>query len=190
MKLAASSICFFISEQESLQHWKNTGSRVLRGVVFSDIVGVSIIFQFLKSPMLNESPWILPTCDLSWQLHLLKHCWCEETWRSTASLCPKTFPINCLFLWVRPAWVCLHILAPGSLRGYPIFLIVQSLSHVQLFVTPWTVAHQAPLSMEFSRQEDLSGLPFPSPWLPHYLCPKRIDDLILLCHCKQNKDWK
>ena len=29
--------------------------------------------------------------------------------------------------------------------------------------TPWTVAHQAPLSMEFSRQEYWSGLPFPSP---------------------------
>ena len=32
-----------------------------------------------------------------------------------------------------------------------------------LFATPWTVAHQAPLSMEFSRQEYWSGLPFPSP---------------------------
>ena len=31
------------------------------------------------------------------------------------------------------------------------------------FVTPWTVAYQAPLSMEFSRQERWSGLPFPSP---------------------------
>ena len=30
-------------------------------------------------------------------------------------------------------------------------------------VTPWTVARQAPLSMGFSRQEDWSGLPFPSP---------------------------
>ena len=30
-------------------------------------------------------------------------------------------------------------------------------------VTSWTVAHQAPLSMEFSRQEYWSGLPFPSP---------------------------
>ena len=36
------------------------------------------------------------------------------------------------------------------------------LSHVQLFVTPWTVAHQVPPSMEFSRQEYWSGLPFPS----------------------------
>ena len=31
------------------------------------------------------------------------------------------------------------------------------------FATPWSVAHQAPLSLEFSRQEYLSGLPFPSP---------------------------
>ena len=36
-------------------------------------------------------------------------------------------------------------------------------SHVQLFVTLWTVAHQAPLSLEFSRQEHWSGFPCPPP---------------------------
>ena len=36
------------------------------------------------------------------------------------------------------------------------------LSRVRLFATPWTIAHQ-PLSMEFSRQEYWSKLPFPSP---------------------------
>ena len=36
-------------------------------------------------------------------------------------------------------------------------------SHVQLYMTPWTVARQAPLSMEFSRQEYWSELPFHSP---------------------------
>ena len=41
--------------------------------------------------------------------------------------------------------------------------IVKSLSRVWLFVTPWTVAHQAPLSMEFSREEYCSRLPCPSP---------------------------
>ena len=41
--------------------------------------------------------------------------------------------------------------------------VVQLLSRVRLFVTSWTVAHQALLSMEFSRQEYWSGLPFPSP---------------------------
>ena len=40
---------------------------------------------------------------------------------------------------------------------------MKSVSRVRLFVTPWTVAHQAPLSMGFSRQEYWSGLPFPSP---------------------------
>ena len=40
---------------------------------------------------------------------------------------------------------------------------VKSLSPVQLFTTPWTVADQASPSMGFSRQEYWSGLPFPSP---------------------------
>ena len=40
---------------------------------------------------------------------------------------------------------------------------VCGLSHGRLFATPWTVAHQAPLSRGFSRQEYWSGLPFPSP---------------------------
>ena len=43
---------------------------------------------------------------------------------------------------------------------------VKSLSHALLFATPWTVAYQAPLSVRFSRQEDWSGLPFPSPGDP------------------------
>ena len=39
----------------------------------------------------------------------------------------------------------------------------KSLSPVQLFATPRTIAHQGPLSMGFSRQEHSSGLPFPPP---------------------------
>ena len=42
-------------------------------------------------------------------------------------------------------------------------VVVQSLTHVQLFAAPWTAAQQASPSMEFSRQEYWSGLPFPSP---------------------------
>ena len=38
-----------------------------------------------------------------------------------------------------------------------------SVSHVSLFLVSWSAAHQAPLSMEFSRQEYWSGLPFSSP---------------------------
>ena len=46
---------------------------------------------------------------------------------------------------------------------YVAFVVVPSLSHVQSFATPWTVARQAPLSMAFSRQEYCSGFPCPSP---------------------------
>ena len=69
---------------------------------------------------------------------------------------------------------------------------VKLLSHVRLFATPWTVAHQAPQSMEFSRQEYWNGLPFPSPGdLPNPgINPS-------LPHCRQmlyrvdhNKLWK
>ena len=42
-------------------------------------------------------------------------------------------------------------------------MCVQLLSCVQPFVTPWTVAHEAFLSMEFSRQEYWSGLPLSTP---------------------------
>ena len=47
----------------------------------------------------------------------------------------------------------------GSIR----VLDVKLLSRVRLFATPWIVAYKAALSMEFSRKEYWSGLPFPSP---------------------------
>ena len=46
---------------------------------------------------------------------------------------------------------------------HPFCVRVQLLSHVRLFVIPWTVASQAPLSVESSRQEYWSMLPFPTP---------------------------
>ena len=44
--------------------------------------------------------------------------------------------------------------------------VAQLLSHVQLFVTPWTLAYHAPPSMGFPRQENWSGVPLPSPNQP------------------------
>ena len=47
--------------------------------------------------------------------------------------------------------------------SYARVCVLSRFSHVQLCATLWTVAHQAPLSMGFSRQEYWSGLPCPSP---------------------------
>jgi len=61
-----------------------------------------------------------------------------------------------------------NILNLDSYSPLKVEVKVKSLSCVQLFATPWTVARQAPPSMGFSRQEYWSGLPMPSPGdLPH-----------------------
>ena len=44
-----------------------------------------------------------------------------------------------------------------------LLLLLSRFSRVRLCATPWTAAHQSPLSLGFSRQEYWSGLPFPSP---------------------------
>ena len=60
--------------------------------------------------------------------------------------------------------------------------LAQSLSHVRLSSTPWTVAHQASLSMRFSRQGYWSVLPFPPPGA---LPDPGVEPLSLcLLHCK------
>ena len=87
------------------------------------------------------------------------------------SLCPclsVTQSISfCLSLSVC---VCLHILllvsleelSPTTRRLIWLYLSFQLLSCVQLFVTLWAITHKVSLSMESSRQEYWSGLPFPS----------------------------
>ena len=75
---------------------------------------------------------------------------------------------------VKVAQWCLTLCDPmgctvhGILQGRILeWMKVKSLSCVQLFATPWTVAYQATLSMGFSRQEYWSGLPFHSPDPPN-----------------------
>ena len=68
--------------------------------------------------------------------------------------CSNTFPVLLAFGYEYLRW-------PGGICNTA--AIVQSLSFVRLFATPWTVAHQAPLSTGLPRQEHWSGLPFPPP---------------------------
>ena len=80
---------------------------------------------------------------------------------------------NCLPNMFLPSQIYDGVLVLESTENEDKEKKVKSLSRVRLFATPWTVAYQAPLSMEFSRQEYWSGLPFPSlgdlsdPGLPH-----------------------
>ena len=74
------------------------------------------------------------------------------------------------FLWLSsvPLYVCVYIymcvcVCVCIYTHVYMWSEVKLLSHVWLFVTPWTVAHQASPSIGFSRQEYWSGLPLPSP---------------------------
>ena len=71
-----------------------------------------------------------------------------RVWNEETSFSLSTF-------WI-PSYLQKHL-------HLPYVCMYQGLSQVNLFVTQQTVAHQASLSMEFSRQEYWSGLPFPSP---------------------------
>ena len=74
-------------------------------------------------------------------------------------------------------------------------MCVKSLSRVRLFATLGTVAHQAPLSMGFSRQECWNGFPFPSPGdLPdsgiESISPALEVDSLLLSHLRRPNEGK
>ena len=84
---------------------------------------------------------------------------------------------GCLLIW-QCSLLCFKAATQGYLsRTAHRACVLSHFSHVRLFLTPWTVALQAPLSMGFSRQEYWSGLPFTPPGdllypgiEPHLLC--------------------
>ena len=84
--------------------------------------------------------------------------------QSTLLLLPVVFPPG---VQVKSAQVSVHPpsspLVSRSLGNSSRACMLSHFSHVRFFVTPWTVARQAPPSMGFSRQEHCSGLPLPSP---------------------------
>ena len=71
------------------------------------------------------------------------------------------------FVLETEGWFCclVDMSWPTLVTQWTVLLacLLRRFSHVQLWAILWTVAHQAPLSMGFSRQEYWSGLPCPSP---------------------------
>ena len=117
--------------------------------------------QFKSWPCLLPTQWSL--CEMGWQYLSYTFLWGWKRLRICKGLGVE--PHN---RWCK----VLALLLCGFTNNYfnPTFIYinvcrccVSHLSRVRFFSTPWTVAHQAPLSMEFPRQEHWSGLPFPSP---------------------------
>ena len=82
---------------------------------------------------------------------MIQICCCEYRLNFIGIMCIFVSISNFWLLLILNGWVCQFL--------YGLFILRHSV--VSNSVTPWTVAHQAPLSMEFSRQEYWSGLPCP-----------------------------
>ena len=99
---------------------------------------------------------------------LLSHVGVDVAWVRGADenhLFPNLLSEVTLVAWSQPWWEYLYL---GNWKMLYIYinamcLCASSLSRVRLFATPWTVAHQTPLSMGFSKQEYWNGLPCPPP---------------------------
>ena len=68
---------------------------------------------------------------------------------------------NCIFMYAKYNHNSYHVLDSCSVEGYIYMCMLSRFSYVVLFATLWTVAHQAPLFMGFSRHETWGGLPWP-----------------------------
>ena len=117
---------------------QSTGSQRVRCDFEAPLLVLMLYSQFIRVPFRK---WY-PELGLMLSAEICK----------SACLLTHRLPHTCSTL--QPMWaLCVH---------------ARVLSHAWLFVAPCTVAHQASLSMEFSRREYWSGLPFPPPGdLPH-----------------------
>ena len=104
-------------------------------------------------PFPKSSSWKLPRAILTGHHSKLQTC---ETSENT-----KSKKIHCFSNWImcisRTNWQCV-----GGSRS-PCVRVCCYFCHIRLYVTLWTVAHEAPLSMGYSRHEYWSGLPYPPP---------------------------
>ena len=94
--------------------------------------------------------------------------WMDGTAALWELFLPSLFFVKRVWRWIHFSQMCrlYNFSSPGRV-GTPykhqVVVSVQSLNRDQLFMIPWNVVNQAPLSMGFSRHQYWSGLPFPSP---------------------------
>ena len=115
-------------------------------------------------PTRLHCPWDSPGKNTGVGCHFLFQCMKVKRESEVAQSCLTLYdPMDCSL----PGSSALGIFQARVLEWVAIAFFkkvkVKSLHHARLFATPWAIAHQAPLSMGFSRQEYWSGLPVSSP---------------------------
>ena len=141
---------------------------------------VILVFDFLFTPALHHGidVHLFPHCFLQTFLFPSTSHWPSLLKLTMSDCCPHHYPLMLLDVSIPVLMLVTSVStsmddcsSSQPPRGPNLSLpsvCAQLLGHIWLFVAPWSVSHQAPLSMGFSRQEYWSGLPFPSPGdLPH-----------------------
>ena len=128
------------------------------------ILSLSDCILLLLAPAVSPSLTLLVTARLSIFLFLPSYCACPCVFLFLSETLSHSSQANVSRPWLSIKATERHQTALG-IDGWGFYLVKEekSLSCVWLFATLWTIAHQAPLSMEFSGQEFWSGLPFSSP---------------------------
>ena len=141
-----------------------------RGAWWASVHGVTRVrHDWVTKPTVNSSKWWcehLPTRASTNTITLRQKTKGKEIWTELLVLLSH---FSCVRLCATPSlgfsrqehWSGSPFPSPMHAEKWKVK--VKSLSRVRLFMTPWTAAHQGPLSMGFSRQEQWSGLPLPSP---------------------------
>ena len=113
-----------------------------------------------QQPTRLPHPWDSPGKNTGVGCHFLLQCRKVKIESEVTQLCPTLRdPMD----FSLPGSSVHRIFQASVLEWGAIVFSIAVFSCVQIFVTPWTVAHQAPLSMGFSRQEYWSAVPLPSP---------------------------
>ena len=126
----------------------------------------SLSYPCIPPPLTNP---LHPQRNLSSESHAAAAA--AKSLQSCPTLCypidgnPPGSPIPRILQARTLEWVAISFSNAGKWK-----VKVKLLSRVQLLVTPWTAAHQAPPSMGFSRQEYWSGVPLPSPIFTSTIC--------------------
>ena len=135
------------------------------------------VFEALEQPRINagcSDQWGEPSRARRWWWNVFRssekekqrfrgsEIWVLTPWWTKCCQCPPSLPLSFVFLNCRTIALqyCVGFCCTIMWR---LLLLPSRFSCVRLCATPQTAAHQAPLSLGFSRQECWSGLPFPSP---------------------------
>ena len=132
-----------------------------RKQLLNNVNSSSMLTMMICNKKTEPRPWIKkPSADVPVGMGLSEH---SKGKRSVLCNCLQSSCLAVLIGWnllKGGDHLLLHLFIPPAST---LKVKVKSVSHIWLFVTPWTGAYQASQSMGFSRQEYWSGVPFPSP---------------------------